>query len=177
MVRSARSHAASTISTVGWARVAEVPAEATYELRRRVLREGRADAEVRFAGDDAAGALHLAVVDEDGRPLAVATATPQACPRREGRRAWKVRGMAVEPERRGEGLGARLLEEIGSRAAAGGVEVLWADGRDTSLGFYQRRGWVVEGEGYLTPATGLAHHTVVLDLVPPATRSAVDERR
>ena len=149
-------------------RVAEIPAEATHELRRRVLRRGRREVEVRFAGDDAAGTLHLAVLDDDGRPLAVATASPQACERRAGRTAWKVRGMAVKPERQGEGLGGRLLEEIEARATGAGIEVLWADGRDSALGFYRRRGWVVEGESYLTPATGLAHHTIIRDvLLPP----------
>lgn len=145
--------------------MAEVSAETTYELRRRVLRGGRRDADVRFAGDDAAGSLHLAVVDDTGRPLAVATASPQPCERRAGRTAWKVRGMAVEPERRGEGLGGRLLEELEARAAAAGIEVLWADGRDSALNFYRRRGWVVEGEGYLTPATGLPHHLIIRDVL------------
>ena len=149
-------------------RVAQVRAEATYELRRQVLRDGRADADVRFAGDDAAGTFHLAILDDAGRSLAVATASLQSCPLRVGRRAWKVRGMAVAPESRAQGLGGRLLEEIEARAIAEAVEVLWADGRDIALGFYRHHGWSVEGDGYLTPATGLPHHTVVRDLVPPA---------
>lgn len=114
-------------------------AEATHDLRRRVLRDGRADAEVHFDGDDAGGALHLAVVDEEA-VLAVASAIPLACPRRRGRRAWKIRGMAVQPSHQGRGVGGRLLREIEVRAEAAGVEVLWADGRDEALRFYQRHG-------------------------------------
>jgi GNAT superfamily N-acetyltransferase len=151
-------------------RVVEVTAEATYDLRLRVLRQGRADAAVGFDGDDAGGVLHLAVVDGEQRPLAVATTIPATCPRREGRRAWKVRGMAVEPEHQNCGLGGQLVGEIEARAAAAGVEVLWADARDDVLSFYQRHGWSVEGEGYVTPATGLPHHTIVLDL---ATRGGI----
>jgi GNAT superfamily N-acetyltransferase len=151
-------------------RIVEVAAEATYDLRRQVLREGRADAEVAFDGDDAAGAHHLAVVDDRERPLAVATATPATCRRREGRRGWKVRGMAVAPEHQGRGLGRRLLDEIEVRAAAAGVEVVWADARDDVLAFYERHHWSVEGEGYVTPATGLTHHMVILDLAPANSR-------
>ncbi len=41
--------------------------------------------------------------------------------------------------------------------------MLWADGRDTALGFYERHGWVVEGEGYLS-GPAIPHHTVLRDL-------------
>ncbi len=141
-------------------------ATATYDLRRLVLRQGRADAEVAFDGDRAAGALHLAVVGGDQRPLAVATTTPAACPRRAGRRGWKVRGMAVEPQCRGRGLGGQLLREIEARARAATVKVLWADARDEALAFYERHGWSVEGEGYVPPTIDLGHHMVILDLDP-----------
>ena len=146
-------------------RVVQVPAETTHDLRRRILRGAQSDAEVRFAGDDADDTLHLAVIDDRGQPMAVATSSPAPCHFREGRRAWRIRGMAVEPDRRYEGLGTQLVQEIEARATAAGVEVLWADARDTALGFYRSRGWSVHGDGYTTPATGLPHHTVIRDLV------------
>ncbi|MDP9453352.1 MAG: GNAT family N-acetyltransferase [Actinomycetota bacterium] len=150
--------------------VREVGAEATHDLRRRVLRQGHPEAEVRFDGDDAPGSFHLAVVDQEGRPLAVATAVPAPTPRRPGRRAWRLRGMAVEPALQGRGLGSRLLEAVVARAEAGGAEVVWAAGRDSALDFYRGRGWSVEGEGYLD-AGDLPHHTVVLDLAQGRARS------
>ncbi len=137
-------------------------AEVTYDLRRRVLREGHPDASVAFAGDTEPGAFHLAVIDE-GSVVAVASAHPAGTVHRPGRRSWRVRGMAVEPLRQGTGLGAVLLDAVVARARVLGAEVLWAAGRDTALAFYQRRGWVVEGQGYLA-ADDLPHHTVVLDL-------------
>jgi hypothetical protein len=42
--------------------------------------------------------------------------------------------------------------------------VLWAKARDTAVGFYERLGMHAEGDGYVTPDTGLPHHTVILDL-------------
>jgi hypothetical protein len=41
---------------------------------------------------------------------------------------------------------------------------MWADARDSALGFYRRAGMEVVGDSYITEATGLPHHTVVLDL-------------
>lgn len=141
--------------------------EATYDIRRRVLRDGRVDAEVVFAEDDQPGTMHFGVVEEeDGRPLAIASVVPMDCPVRPARTAWRVRGMAVDPAQRGRGLGGRLLEEIETRAVADGVEVLWADGRDAALAFYRRHGWTVVGEGYLTADTGLPHHRIIFDLKP-----------
>ncbi|MGI8758848.1 MAG: GNAT family N-acetyltransferase [Acidimicrobiales bacterium] len=143
--------------------VVEVGAEATHELRRRVLREGRPDAEVHFPEDHVAGSFHLAVVDDAGTPVAVATLSPAPTVSRPGAAAWRVRGMAVEPSLQGTGVGARLLDAATTRARAAGAEVLWADGRDSALDFYRRRGWSVEGEGYLA-AGDIPHHTIVVDL-------------
>lgn len=140
---------------------------ATYDLRRRVLRAGRGEAAVAFVGDDDPEALHLAVVDEDARVLAVASVLPASTDHRLGRRAVRLRGMAVEPAHQGRGLGSVLLEAVVQRARALGAEVVWAAGRDGALGFYRRRGWTVEGEGYLA-ADDLPHHTVVYDVEPQA---------
>ena len=145
-------------------RVTTVPAEATHDLRRTVLRGGRPDAEVHFPEDDLPEAFHSAVLDAGGRVVAVATASPAPSGLRPGAAAWRVRGMAVEPELQGRGAGTLLLDAVVTRARAAGAEVLWADARDSALEFYRRRGWSVEGKGYLTPATGIPHHTVVLDL-------------
>jgi GNAT superfamily N-acetyltransferase len=144
--------------------VTTVPAKATHDLRRRVLREGRPDAEVHFPEDDAPETFHPAVLDAGGRVVAVATVSPAPTSSRSGAHAWRLRGMAVEPELQGLGAGTLLLDAVVARARAAGADVLWADGRDTALEFYRRRGWSVEGDGYLTPATGVPHHRVVLDL-------------
>lgn len=145
-------------------RVVEIDAEAAHDLRRRVLRGGRPDAEIAYAEDDHPDALHLGVLGGDDRIVAVATWSPAPTPRRPGARAWRLRGMAVEPDLQGAGVGALLLGAAVERLAAAGVEVLWADGRDTALRFYERHGWVVEGDGYPSGPDDIPHHTVVCDL-------------
>ena len=141
-----------------------MPAEATHDLRRRVLRGGRPDVDVHFPEDELPDAFHPAVLDTGGVVVAVATVSPASTSLRPGAAAWRLRGMAVAPELQGRGAGTLLLDAVVARARAAGAEVLWADGRDSALDFYRRRGWSVEGEGYLTPATGIPHHTVILDL-------------
>ncbi|MDP8991513.1 MAG: GNAT family N-acetyltransferase [Actinomycetota bacterium] len=137
----------------------EIDAESTYDLRRRLLREGRSDAEVDFAEDHLPGAMHLGVVDDQGALVAVASFSPRPAPHRPGARAVQVRGMAVEPQLQRNGLGRLLLEEGAERLRPRGAEVLWANGRDSVLGFYQRLGWQVVGEGFVF--AGVPHHVVM----------------
>ncbi|MDP8987753.1 MAG: hypothetical protein M3N11_05325 [Actinomycetota bacterium] len=67
-----------------------VPAGATHDLRRRVLRGGRPDAEVHFPEDDLPEAFHPAVLDAGGRVVAVATVAPAPTALRPGAagRGW-----------------------------------------------------------------------------------------
>ena len=144
-------------------RVVDIDAEATHDLRRRILRNGRPEAEVRFAGDTGPGAFHLGVVDDEGTVVAVASFYLRRTPHRPGARAVQMRGMAVEPRLQGAGLGRLLVDASVDRLRRDHIEVLWANGRDTALGFYRRLGWEVVGEGFVTDP-GVPHHVVLVDL-------------
>lgn len=133
--------------------VEEVTAVDVADLRSRVLRDG--DPHVGFEDDDEPTTLHLGAVD-DGRVVGVATLAL----REPG--VYQLRGMAVEPSLQGTGVGRAVLDEAERRLRALGARQVWANGRDTALGFYERAGWRVEGDGY--EVIGLPHHRVVRDL-------------
>jgi GNAT superfamily N-acetyltransferase len=133
--------------------VEEVDAGATLALRGQVLREGRVHDG--FPEDEWPATLHLAV-RQDGRVVGVATFIP----REEG--VWQLRGMAVDPEVQGRGIGRALLEAAAGRLRAAGGRSAWANGRDTALGFYERLGWRTVGDGYVM--AGIPHHRTELDL-------------
>lgn len=140
----------------------EVEAGATHDLRRRVLRAHLLGAAVDYPEDALAGTVHVGVEDDGGVLVAAATVFPEPTPHRPGIRAARLRGMAVEPGCQGTGVGARLLDALVVRARADGYRVLWANGRDSALGFYRGHGWEVVGEGFMS--IGLPHHVVLLDL-------------
>lgn len=124
--------------------VVEVQPEATYDLRRRVLRSHAPDLAVVNPQDDVTGALHLAVVDDTDAVLAVGSFSPT-----EGGHAVRLRGMAVEPARQSQGLGGLLLEDAVARLVrTGDVEVVWANARVPALRFYERHGFVAVGEPF-----------------------------
>lgn len=132
-------------------RVVEVPASATHDLRAKVLRDGSYD-DVVLPGDDEPTTVHLAALDDDGRIVGVGSFY-----REDGQ--WKLRGMAVEPDGRGRGAGRAVLEEAYRRFEG---ERLWASVRDGAIGFYERMGWRIVGDGYDTPYG--PHHRGEIDL-------------
>lgn len=145
-------------------RVVELSAEDTHHLRRTVLRDHLPGADVAHAADDAPGTFHLGVRGADGAPVAVASFSVEPGPITDGRSAVRLRGMAVAPERRGEGLGRAVVAAAVDRLRAGGVEVCWANARSTAVDFYLRLGFTAVGGEF--DSVGIPHRLVVLELPP-----------
>jgi GNAT superfamily N-acetyltransferase len=147
--------------------ILEVAPGTTHDLRRSVLRNGRADAEVAFEGDDEWESFHLAAVDDDTTVVGIVSFADRECPRRPGVfPARQLRGMAVAPDRQGQGLGARLLAAGVDRCRSEGVAIVWAHARQPAVPFYEAHGLTAEGDVYDHPVGDgtLPHRTVVLDL-------------
>ena len=143
--------------------VREIAASETEELRRAVLRGGDMSADVHFPQDDDPASFHLGA-DDEGTIVAIATFTPAATPFRPDASAWQLRGMAIAESHQGRGIGSVVIAEAVARVRATGATVLWCNARDTALGFYERLGFVVHGDGFVTASTELPHHVMVLDL-------------
>lgn len=133
--------------------VEAVTAADVADLRSRVLREGQPH--VGFDDDEEPTTLHLGA-HVDGHLVGVATFALRAPGE------YQLRGMAVEPSHQGQGIGRAVLVEAERRLRLLAARQVWANGRDTALGFYERAGWRVDGDGY--EVIGLPHHRVVLDL-------------
>jgi GNAT superfamily N-acetyltransferase len=129
------------------------PAAATLALRGRVLRDGRPHEG--FPEDGWPESFHVLARAGD-EVVGVASFIP----RDDG---WQLRGMAVAPEVQGQGVGRALLETAYEQLRSRGATRAWANGRDTALGFYERLGWQVVGDGFVM-GTGIAHHRIQLEL-------------
>jgi predicted GNAT family N-acyltransferase len=138
---------------VGTVTVDEVPAEATYPLRRAILRPG--GGEVTWAGDEDPATIHLAARTAGGVVVGVVRFSPATCPwRAEARAPWQLRGMATDPAVRGAGAGRALVAEGLARVAARGGDLLWCHARVTAAGFYERMGFAVVTDPYDRPGIG-----------------------
>ncbi|MEN0063425.1 MAG: GNAT family N-acetyltransferase [Myxococcota bacterium] len=127
--------------------VTEVPASAVIDLRHRVLREGRPRETAIWEGDDAASTKHYALTLSD-RVLAIASVMAAPFPDRSTPTA-QLRGMAVDPDHQGQGLGSTLLRGIQDVHKA-----LWCNARLHAVAFYERHGWTVQSERFEVPLVG-----------------------
>jgi GNAT superfamily N-acetyltransferase len=111
---------------------------ALYDLRARVLRPGKPAESARYPGDDDPATVHLGAF-LGGRCVGIASLYPE--------QGIRLRGMAVEPDVRGRGVGAAVVRAAQRRAAEAG-EDLWCSARASARGFYEKLGWAVEGEPF-----------------------------
>jgi len=147
-------------------RVARVDVAVLRPLRQRVLRPHQTLAEQVFDGDDDPLAGHFAAFADDGddRPIGIASITPEPHPSGAPAAAvdFRVRGMATDPERgRGTGAGGALLLACLDHARAHGATRVWCNARTPARGFYERYGFVAEGEEFELPRIG-PHHVMSL---------------
>jgi len=77
-----------------------------------------------------------------------------------GDTARQVRQVAVAPHAHGAGLGRRLLLDLEALAAEQGAGELWLNSRSSAYGFYERLGFVREGEEFESELTGIMHTTM-----------------
>ena len=125
-------------------------------LRERILRPGQASSAYNYAADNDARALHFGL-RQGKQLLGVASLLPEArganSPGGAGPETWRLRGMAVDSDRRGQGYGRMLLQAVQAvvQQRGGG---LWMTARVGVRPFYERYGCQVEGEVFDLPGGG-----------------------
>lgn len=140
LVRAPRTAAARAVAPI---EIRIGHAREVIDVRHRVLREGRPRDTAIFPGDEAPDTTHWVAVQAD-RVVGVVTVMHAPLPDPPAAvdpvPAWQLRGMAVLPELRGEGLGVRLLH-----ATHALERPLWCNARAHVVAFYERHGWRVVG--------------------------------
>ena len=127
-----------------------MPVEKLWDLRMRMLRPDQTVEASQYPGDDAADSAHFGAFADD-RLLGVATLHREPL---DAEPAWRLRGMAVEHDAHGLGVGRRLLEAVNQHVSASGSALLWCHARSPAVGFYERCGWRVISDEYEIPGVG-----------------------
>jgi GNAT superfamily N-acetyltransferase len=114
--------------------------------------------------DQDATSLHLGGFLND-RLVVSASFYPSAAPVQTDLVSYQLRFMATDFDVQGSGYGAQVLAIASEELASRGAEQLWANARDTALGFYLATGWsIVEGSEHLSPYTQLPHTVIIKNL-------------
>ena len=117
------------------------------DVRWHVLRPNRPRSAAQFDIDTAAGTIHILASDDAGNPVGCATLaeTPDG--------SLQLRGMAVNTHYQGSGIGRAILQEV-CRQAETISTPLWCNARLHAIPFYERNGWVTEGDVFHVPDVG-----------------------
>jgi GNAT superfamily N-acetyltransferase len=142
-----------------------VDVDVVRPLQRAVLRPGLPPEAASYPEDELPDTLHVAAYDDAGRVAGVATYFPQVYPGpfsddsgsltpAEATAAWRLRGMASDPERRGAGFGAAVLARGLAEIRERGGRWLWCNARTSAVPFYERHGLTVVGAEFEVPHIG-----------------------
>lgn len=146
----------------------EVSVELIRPLRTRILRPHfPAGKFAVYEGDDRADTRHFAV--KDGSTIVgCATYMNWPSPAHHGEPAMRLRGMAVDAEYQGLGVGRRLLEVSMVRLAVLEPEhdILWCNARVHAIDFYEKLGFVTHGDEF--EVAGIGPHVVMWRKLPEA---------
>jgi ribosomal protein S18 acetylase RimI-like enzyme len=134
-------------------------------LRQAVLRPHQRPDEVRFVDDEAPATAHFCAQDDEGQVVGVVSLMKQSPPWQTEPDAWRIRGMATAPERRGMGVGRALIGAVFDHVAAGGGGLVWCHARLAAVGFYERAGMVTTGDIWQEPVIG-PHIVMFMRVLP-----------
>ena len=121
--------------------------EALRDLRRRTLYAGLPEGKALYAGDELPTTLHVGAFDGE-RLVGIASLFA----REDG--TLQLRGMAVDADQQGKGVGAAIVRYAEQVSAERGYPELWCNARLKAVGFYSRLGWQVEGHQFEVPDVG-----------------------
>jgi len=140
----------------------------THALRHIVLRPHQALDQMHYECDDHPQCLHLGAFSDqsdDAKPIGILTLYPRNKPG-DGREGdWQLRGMAVDKQWQGRGVGSLLvrqsLVEVRNRQGSR----IWCNARDTARGFYTRLGFAFHGDQFEIVDIG-PHYLMSISLTP-----------
>jgi GNAT superfamily N-acetyltransferase len=152
-----------------------VAVDVVRPLQRAVLRPHLPPEAATYAEDLEPSTVHLAAYDAEGQVAGVATFFPQPYPGPfvesgpapdVAATAWRLRGMATDPARRGEGFGAAVLRRGMAEAATRGGRLLWCNARTLAVPFYVAHGLRTIGAEFEVAGIG-SHYRMVAPLRAP----------
>jgi len=133
--------------------ITAISAAQTRDLRSRILRPRQLPETLIYDGDDEQDTFHIGAFC-NGQLSGIGSVmrrNPAGDPSPDN---WLLRGMATTPETRGSGLGKAILNEAIRYCRERDGALLWCNARTSAADFYQKSGFVIEGEEFELPDIG-----------------------
>jgi GNAT superfamily N-acetyltransferase len=135
-----------------------ITAHETLPLRSRILRPSQPIENSAYNEDSLDSTFHLGVISNDGlndKIVCNGTFMKDICPVFKSQTtAYRLRGMATDPDFRGRQLGSRLLSEAEKILKEKGCHFLWFNARESAFEFYKKNGYQTVGDMFDIPTIG-----------------------
>lgn len=132
--------------------IKEIPAEATYGIRKSILRKGMSLPH-KMAGDEDKDSLHLGVFLKD-KIVCVGSFMKSRSQLFQEQDQYQLRGMASDADAQGKGYGKLLLREAEQILKNRSVKMIWCNARVTAIPFYIKLGYHIKGDEFDVPQVG-----------------------
>lgn len=134
--------------------VKKVNVDAIRDLRFKVLWPHlNGPDECQIDPDTIETTFHMAAVLE-GKVVGTSTFIIDINEKFEEKNQYRLRAMATDPEVRGYGVGAKIVEKAEEELKQMGVKLLWCDARLIATGFYEKQNFKIKGQVYQVPKIG-----------------------
>ncbi len=115
-----------------------------------------------YPGEESEESLHLCAMIDD-EVVGCASWLPEAATFKEAQKTYRLRGMATDPNFRGQGIGKRLIEESLRILKGKGVDLVWCNAREVAFPFYEKMNFKYHGTLFELPQIG-PHKIMYLEL-------------
>ncbi|MBL7014338.1 MAG: GNAT family N-acetyltransferase [Candidatus Marinimicrobia bacterium] len=126
--------------------IKRVDADIVRPLRQKVLRPGQPFHTTKIEKDENKDTVHYALY-LDNFLTSIATIYPEPLVEYNFSLAYRLRGMATDPEYQGKGFGAQILKQcIMYLRDKTDTKYLWCNARESAFGFYEKFGFEIIGD-------------------------------
>ena len=143
-------------------RIRFIKAQDAWPLRHRVLRPHQAIEDCDYPNDRNPASFHLgAFIGE--QLIGIGSFYAEKNDALKGWKQYRLRGMAIAPELRGQGAGAKLMRFAMEHLRAQRADLLWCNARENAMAFYMKLGFATFGEPFNVEGMGVhvvMHHRI-----------------
>lgn len=133
--------------------IKSISPQETLPLRQRVLKPFATLQECAYDEDSKSSTFHYGLF-VDKKLQAIATFIQESHPEFNYQHSYRLRGMAVNHELQGQGLGQQLLHYGISALQEKGCDFLWFNAREVAFTFYKKLGCIEHGPLFEIPRIG-----------------------
>lgn len=124
-----------------------IAAQQTHQLRHQILRPHQSLQEMEFPNDQAPYVFHLGAIQE-GQIVGIVSVYPESQTGQIPSQDWRLRGMAVDLNLQGRGIGALLVKAVMDQCRTRGGGLLWCNARTPAVPFYEKLGFTKVGQEF-----------------------------